>query len=626
MTTSTTVNEVIISDDTKNSIVEEIITVKEPSKKILNEHFINIAFVGEFFSGKTTIISAFLQCIASKISATNQRTTWSINMYNETANINTSEQIGKVLTLFSKPSDNGSPIQKIPVNRINGFESLKNVHINLIDTPGLRYSVNGKFSSKDESIIQKIKNIENNIDILCVVIDVSKEFNSAIKESFNVFNVPHKLYILNKYDDTNEELNEIKDSYVKLLEEEHVVQLNGEIALVSRICLNHGVETLDKKYNNLIKTLNLPTSSSEKDLTICNDVLEKCGFTNLMSQLSGIIEDYMDDFVGRKIKSLSDRKATLTEFISIYNTIKNTAQEDKETSENLYDYIYQMLLPWIPELEKSDTDALLHPNKFIHIMDDDTNKQNETYFTIDEGVSIQTLLDILGDINDSDQTTLATIFKNDRIHDLFMDILNLVPWYNKELTWDLLKDKHFPTSFMNILLEHFIIQINHYLAGCDIVEDGAVVGKEYLPNDIVLKIFKYMINFLISVYGNKDKLSKEYLMNTRAMLKILIHRLASILILCEHEVLEDKNIHFYIHLKKLIHNDKKIISEHFDNLLTLKYVQLNCNIVENYEEHILRECLWINKKYMSKYTTLFIKLWEIIKAILNTSGEGVVKV
>ena len=95
-------------------------------------------------------------------------------------------------------------------------------------------------------------------------------------------------------------------------------------------------------------------------------------------------------------------------------------------------------------------------------MDDDTNKQNETYFTIDEGVSIQTLLDILGDINDSDQTTLATIFKNDRIHDLFMDILNLVPWYNKELTWDLLKDKHFPTSFMNILLEHFIIQINHY--------------------------------------------------------------------------------------------------------------------------------------------------------------------
>lgn len=256
---------------------------------------INVAFVGEVSTGKTTIISAIIQCIAGTIKK--KQSTNHINSFTESITpIEPNEMKNEII---KNDVNIGDKIQMYEWN----IPKIAGINIpykfNIIDFPAL----------PNQNLMKKIREIIHNIDVLCIVLDVSKDISEQIYDSIDV---PIKLFILNKFDDAeDDELCESRDNIIETLETPNIITLAGYDAYLCRIYEKYGYNV----FNNTEKTkaikLNIEKTHS--------DLLKTCGFNNLLQKLESIILENKNVIFERKTKYLCNGKVSIAEIVHMCN-------------------------------------------------------------------------------------------------------------------------------------------------------------------------------------------------------------------------------------------------------------------------------------------------------------------
>ena len=230
---------------------------------------INIAIVGPVSAGKSTLMNTLFINKFSEMKI--KRTTMQPQIYIETYNNIISDDILLKNTNCNKNYYNEKNIKIEPiyhnVNKIRDFVELnKNISFVIHDLPGLNDS------STDKEYFNYINNNFNLYDIIFFVIDINSSLNTSdeikildtilrnIREQKDKFNKEILLYVIaNKYDNENEEYNEmieqankIISEKIKLMELENftakLIPMSLETAYIYRMNKYNPSKNLDLKY------------------------------------------------------------------------------------------------------------------------------------------------------------------------------------------------------------------------------------------------------------------------------------------------------------------------------------------------------------------------------------------
>lgn len=281
---------------------------------------INIAIVGPVSAGKSTLMNTLFINKFSEMKI--KRTTMQPQIYIETYNNIISDDILLKNTNCNKNYYNEKNIKIEPiyhnVNKIRDFVELnKNISFVIHDLPGLNDS------STDKEYFNYINNNFNLYDIIFFVIDINSSLNTSdeikildtilrnIREQKDKFNKEILLYVIaNKYDNENEEYNEmieqankIISEKIKLMELENftakLIPMSLETAYIYRMNKYNPSKNLDLKYIDRIGNDNFgkrewkKMNETEKNSKIktfikdndFNDMMEECKFTKFKNIL-----------------------------------------------------------------------------------------------------------------------------------------------------------------------------------------------------------------------------------------------------------------------------------------------------------------------------------------------------
>ena len=261
---------------------------------------INILFLGEMTSGKTTLIS----CILNKLVGVIKRTggTDKINIYNYG---NTTDNI--------KISNDKYIFEKVE----NCDIKINNMKLNLIDTIGLNNLEHIEYMKHE------IDNIIEYIDLIIYLIDYNTHLNSISDNHIKFITDKFKnvLFVINKFneainDDSCDNSHNIKKYITEKYGTTQIVSLSADDILIYKSILHRFTDKLNER--KIISFTSLYGTMHK------SEVLEKICYTRLMTEIYKMLD--MTTIINNKLKinlKNTTRITNLIDYIQNINKIHN---------------------------------------------------------------------------------------------------------------------------------------------------------------------------------------------------------------------------------------------------------------------------------------------------------------
>lgn len=324
---------------------------------------INICLIGEVSVGKTTLLSILLNNICGQI----KRSRSTLNYSCFTENFSTTD--------FPFVENNNIFSNNIAHYDIPKLQWLNNDNrhykISLYDTIGFN---DIEIDEQNQNIYTKIK---NNIDIIIIVLDVTKGLST--KSEKNILNMIDnnklKIFVINKCDDTDdvELLDNFKYMCDYLIDNKYVSSVSDIISMSSDNIFNIIFKSNIKKSNFLLSTYDNE-----------NNIKNIFGYNNLINSINDKINKNLKTIFDEKINQYMNKCTNIYDFYKtiinasiINNTIydiddliKNIKLTDNNNNNNtLYDDICYCIEKFNDETIKNLIDNYYKNNNHLNLID-----------------------------------------------------------------------------------------------------------------------------------------------------------------------------------------------------------------------------------------------------------------